>query len=131
MKKGAGKHDREIEALIRMRDEDINTDDIPEVTDWDNAVVGRFYRPMKEPVSIRLDVDVVAWLKSEGRGYQTRINTLLRDAMTRMSSSSRLRIDSEENDLEFPTLERNGELQKSNDIAQRIERRGSLFAPAC
>lgn len=76
-------HDRELKALVQLRDEDIDTSDIAEVTNWGKAVVGRFYRPIKEPVTLRLDADVVAWLKSEGPGYQTRINVLLRTAMIR------------------------------------------------
>ena len=64
-----------------MKDEDIDTSDIPEIKDWSKAVVGKFYRPIKEPVTVRLDSDVVAWLKSAGPGYQTRMNALLRRAM--------------------------------------------------
>ena len=75
--------DREIKALMRLRDDQIDTSDIPAVTDWSKAVVGKFYRPIKEPVTIRLDADVVAWLKSKGPGYQTRLNALLRSAMNR------------------------------------------------
>jgi uncharacterized protein (DUF4415 family) len=45
------------------------------------AVVGKFYRPIKRPVTIRVDADVLAWLKRQGRGYQTRIKKLLREAM--------------------------------------------------
>lgn len=74
--------DRQLAALLRMRDEDIDTSDIPEVRDWSKAVVGKFYRPLKEPVTLRLDADVLAWLKSSGPGYQTRINTLLRQLMS-------------------------------------------------
>lgn len=44
-------------------------------------MVGKFYRPIKKPLTIRLDADVLAWLKAGGRGYQTRINKLLRSAM--------------------------------------------------
>jgi uncharacterized protein (DUF4415 family) len=40
-----------------------------------------FYRPAKRPVTMRLDEDVVAWLKGFGRGYQTKVNLLLRHAM--------------------------------------------------
>lgn len=39
------------------------------------------YRPIKKPLSIRLDSDIIAWLKSYGKGYQSRINTILRQAM--------------------------------------------------
>jgi uncharacterized protein (DUF4415 family) len=44
-------------------------------------VIGRFYRPKKAAVTIRLDVDVMAWLKASGGGYQARINTYLRHLM--------------------------------------------------
>jgi uncharacterized protein (DUF4415 family) len=39
------------------------------------------YRPIKQAVSVRVDADVLAWLKKDGPGYQTRINTLLRKIM--------------------------------------------------
>ncbi len=79
--------DPELEALVRLRDEEIDTSDIPEITDWSKAVVGKFYRPIKSSVTIRLDADVLAWLKRSGPGYQTRINALLRQAMRRRRSS--------------------------------------------
>jgi uncharacterized protein (DUF4415 family) len=81
MRRVTKKQAKELAALARMRDEDINTLDIPEVKDWSRAVVGKFYRPIKRPVTIRVDADVLAWLKRQGRGYQTRINKLLREAM--------------------------------------------------
>lgn len=71
----------EIRALKRMKDTEIDTTDIPVVSDWSKAVVGKFYRPIKKPLTIRVDADVLAWLKGTGRGYQTRINALLRSAM--------------------------------------------------
>ena len=73
---------RELAALLALRDQDIDTSDAPEVKDWSKAVVGKFYRPIKEPVTLRLDADVIAWLKSAGPGYQTRVNALLRQAMS-------------------------------------------------
>jgi len=72
---------RDIAKLRKMKDEDIDLSDIPEQLDWSNAVVGKFYRPVKQSLTIRLDSDVIAWLKSQGSGYQTRINSLLRNAM--------------------------------------------------
>jgi uncharacterized protein (DUF4415 family) len=71
----------ELRALRRMKDTEIDTTDIPQTLDWSKAVVGKFYRPIKKPLTIRVDVDVLAWLKGQGRGYQTRINALLRSAM--------------------------------------------------
>ena len=81
MKARARKRRKELAALVALKNGEIDTSDIPELRDWSAAVVGRFYRPIKEPVTIRLDADVLAWLKSRGRGYQTRINQLLRQVM--------------------------------------------------
>jgi len=39
------------------------------------------FRPIKKPVTLRLDADVIAWFKTQGRGYQTRINRALREVM--------------------------------------------------
>jgi len=39
------------------------------------------YRPIKKTVNVRLDADIIEWLQSAGRGYQTRMNTILREAM--------------------------------------------------
>jgi len=71
----------EIRKLQEMPDEEIDYSDIPPVGDWSKAVVGRFYRPIKETVTIRLDADVLAWLKQGGKGYQTRVNSILRAVM--------------------------------------------------
>lgn len=72
---------RQLEALKRMKDEDIDFSDIPELTGPRNFVVGKFYRPVKKSLTIRIDADVLAWVKSQGKGYQTRINRYLREAM--------------------------------------------------
>ena len=81
MKKTTKKTAEELAALAAMPDEEIDTSDIPEITDWSKAVVGRFYRPVKEAVTIRLDADVLDWLKQGGKGYQTRVNKILRAVM--------------------------------------------------
>jgi uncharacterized protein (DUF4415 family) len=69
--------------VARIKDVDIDFSDIPELTDewFAHAVRGKFYRPVKEIVSIRLDKDVLAFYRSQGAGYQTRINDTLRAAM--------------------------------------------------
>jgi uncharacterized protein (DUF4415 family) len=67
--------------LAKMRDEDIDFSDIPEVTDFTGWQRGKFYRPVKQQLTLRLDADVVHWFKThaEGeRGYQTKINAALR-----------------------------------------------------
>ncbi len=81
MKKVTKQQQQELTALAKMADEEIDTSDIPEITDWDPAVVGRFYRPVKQPVTIRLDADVLEWLKQGGKGYQTKANRILRAVM--------------------------------------------------
>ncbi|MGP8244938.1 MAG: BrnA antitoxin family protein [Bryobacteraceae bacterium] len=76
----------EIRALKRMKDREIDTTDIPPVLDWSKAVVGKFYRPIRKPLTIQLDADVLAWLIGQGEGYQTRINALLRSSMEKAGS---------------------------------------------
>src|SRR5579859_2197016 len=72
-----------LETLANLPDDEIDTSDAPVLpaSAWKNAVRGRFYRPVKQAVSLRLDADVVAWLKQRGKGYQTRANGILRQRM--------------------------------------------------
>jgi uncharacterized protein (DUF4415 family) len=74
---------KELAALAAMSDDEIDTTDIPELplSAWKDAVRGRFYRPVKQAISLRLDADVIAWLKKPGKGYQTRVNQILRQRM--------------------------------------------------
>ena len=81
MKKLTREQKREIAAIAAKKDEDIDLSGMPEVIDWSEAEVGKFYRSRKRPVTMRLDADVVEWLKSYGPGYQTKANLLLRHAM--------------------------------------------------
>jgi uncharacterized protein (DUF4415 family) len=78
---------KELAALEKMPDSAINTSDIPEVMDWSKAQVGRFYRPIKQPVTIRLDADVIAWFKSTAPQYQTAVNKVLREYMERHAAN--------------------------------------------
>lgn len=73
----------ELKKLAAMRDEDIDTSDIPEIKDWSKAVIGRFYRPIKQPVTLRLDADVLNWFKTQPGRYQTMMNKVLRAYMER------------------------------------------------
>ena len=68
-----------------MPDDEIDTSDIPPTPDsfWNNAVRGKYYRPVKASTTVRIDADVLAWLRQHGAGYQSRINAILRDAMLR------------------------------------------------
>ncbi len=56
--------------LAKRPDHEIDTSDIPEWTDemWARAERGKFYRPIKKAISLRLDADVIAWLKKNGKG---------------------------------------------------------------
>jgi uncharacterized protein (DUF4415 family) len=81
MKKLSKEQKRDSAAIRAMKDEDIDLSDMPEVVDWTGAEMGKFYRPPKKAVTMRLDSDVLEWLKGYGKGYQTRVNLLLRHAM--------------------------------------------------
>ena len=61
----------------------LDLSDIPETqaSDWHGATRGKFYRPIKQQVTVRIDADVIDWLKQQGQGYQTRLNSILRQAM--------------------------------------------------
>jgi uncharacterized protein (DUF4415 family) len=87
---------RDLERALAVRDSDIDYSDIPEFTDeeLERMVRARAARlkKLKQPVSIRLDPDVLQWLKREGSGYQTRINKLLREAMQRTEQAVQLLI---------------------------------------
>ncbi|MDV2998776.1 MAG: hypothetical protein N5P05_000382 [Chroococcopsis gigantea SAG 12.99] len=72
----------EIKALAALPEDQIKTDDIPEVRDWSGAKRGLFYRPIKEQITLRLDADVIDWFKNhhlQDEGYQTSINRVLRE----------------------------------------------------
>ena len=72
-----------LKALAARPDSEIDTSDIPVMTDeqWRKAVRRDLYRPVKRQVTARLDADVLAWLKAQGKGYQSRINAILRREM--------------------------------------------------
>jgi len=79
----SAKAKREIETLRNKPDSEIDTSEtrILPPERWANAAIGKFYRPIKKPIALRLDADVIDWLKSQGAGYQSRINDLLRREM--------------------------------------------------
>jgi len=73
---------REFEALARMPDSAIDFSDAPAVNALRPQVhVGRFYRPLKQQISIRVGADVLAWFRSRGKKYQTYLNAVLRREM--------------------------------------------------
>jgi uncharacterized protein (DUF4415 family) len=87
----SNKSQTDWERLNAMTDEQIDLSDIPEVTPemFAKAVVKRGLKtkPTKSQLTLRVDHDVVTWFKSQGRGYQTRINALLRAYMEASKSA--------------------------------------------
>lgn len=82
MRKLTKEQKRDIRAIAAKKDDEIDFSDARPVLDWSGAEIGKFCRPKKRPVTMRLDSDVIEWLKADGRGYQTKANWLLRSAMT-------------------------------------------------
>ena len=68
----------DLDRLDTMMDADIDQSDIPELDDsfFERATVS--FPPPKRQLTIRLDEDILDWLKGQGKGYQTRINSILR-----------------------------------------------------
>ena len=75
----------ELQSLSEQPDSTLDYSEIPplDANFWQRAVPNPFYKPVKTHASVRLDADVLAWLKSPGKGYQTRMNAILREAMLR------------------------------------------------
>lgn len=75
----------DFERLAKMKDSDIDFSDIPEITpaQFAKAVVRKGLKPVpkKSQITLRLDSDVLEWFKGTGKGYNTRINMLLRAYM--------------------------------------------------
>jgi uncharacterized protein (DUF4415 family) len=78
----------EIKVLAEKPEDEIDYSDIPPLDEafWARAVPNPFFKPVKTHASVRIDSDVLAWLKSQGKGYQTRMNAILREAMLRSLS---------------------------------------------
>ena len=74
---------QELAALAAQPESEIDFSDLPATTeqDWQGARRGQFYRPVKKQLTVRIDADVLEWLKSQGKGYQRRLNAILRSAM--------------------------------------------------
>lgn len=73
----------QLKALSARPESEIDYSEIPPLTDEQlrHARRGSFYRPVKRQITARVDADVLAWLKGQGKGYQSRINAILRREM--------------------------------------------------
>jgi len=75
---------KDLARVDAIKDEEIDCSDIPEATAFSNFrpwEQRQMFKPVKVAVTCKLDADIVAWLKQDGKGYQTRLNTILRKAM--------------------------------------------------
>ena len=74
---------KELNTLKAKTEDTIDFSDIAETnaSTWQDAKRSQFYRPTKQQLTVRIDSDVLAWLKSQGKGYQSRLNEILRGAM--------------------------------------------------
>lgn len=73
-----------LDKVAQQTDAEIDYSDAPPTpvdAQWYQAALNPLYRPTKQMTTVRLDADVLAWLKSKGSGYQTRINIILRESM--------------------------------------------------
>jgi uncharacterized protein (DUF4415 family) len=70
-------------ALEAMPEGAIETREMPEVKDWSSAERGRFSRPVKRQITLRLDADVSDFFERAGKGCQTRVNEALRACVER------------------------------------------------
>ena len=64
---------------LKHRKVDLTDPDAPEITNWEGAMVGKFYRPLKKQITIRIDADVLEWFKHAAKQYQTLINQACRE----------------------------------------------------
>jgi uncharacterized protein (DUF4415 family) len=80
-----GAQQAELKTLAALPDSQIDRSDIPQLGDdfWREAIRNPLYKPVKQATTVRVDSDVLLWLKGQGKGYQTRINAILREAMMR------------------------------------------------
>jgi uncharacterized protein (DUF4415 family) len=73
---------RELQRLAARPDSQIDFSDAPEGKPrMSDVEIGRFYRPIKQLVSLRVDADVLAWFRGQGKKYQTHMNEVLRREM--------------------------------------------------
>ena len=72
-----------LKALQTKPESEIDYSDIPPLPEdfWKKAVRNPFYRPTKTSTTVRIDSDVLHWLRAQGKGYQSRINAILRREM--------------------------------------------------
>ena len=81
MKKITKQQQDEINFLAKLENDEIDTSDNPEIIDWHGAERGRFYRPIKKQITLRLDADMLQWFREQDGKYRPHINQALREYM--------------------------------------------------
>ena len=66
---------------FKHRKIDLSDKDAHEITSWEKSVAGKFYRPVKKQVTVRIDADVLEWFRHATKKYQTLINLACREYM--------------------------------------------------
>jgi uncharacterized protein (DUF4415 family) len=80
----------QLNELKALKSGPIDLSDIPELTeDEAEKLHFKYYKPVKKPVQLRIDADVLEWFKSSGKGYQSRINAVLRQVMIQSLSEKK------------------------------------------
>jgi uncharacterized protein (DUF4415 family) len=121
----------ELAALAAKSDRDIDYSDIPPQTKkfWNDAVRGRFYKPTKTSKTVRIDSDVLAWLQAPGKGYQTRMNAILRREMA--SSTAEEMEDANQRNRDPEKFRRIADPKRESTIGvKRTPERGRAIAEA-
>ena len=80
----------EIASVKAKPESEIDYSEIPTLDEafWKNAVRNPFYRPTKTSTTVRIDSDVLHWLKTQGKGYQSHINAILRREMLQSAGAN-------------------------------------------
>jgi len=91
-----------LRCLNAMSDDEIDLSDIPEITpqQWATAQPNRFYRPVKDQVTLRIDRPVLEWFRANHEKYQTAINQVLLDHMKEQRLAEMRRRSAEEDSRE-------------------------------
>lgn len=71
---------KEIQKLKQCKI-DLSDEDAPEIVNWEKSVVGKYYRPVKKQITIRIDAEVLDWFKHTAEKYQPLINQACREYM--------------------------------------------------
>jgi uncharacterized protein (DUF4415 family) len=72
--------EKELKAL-KHRKINLSDPDAPEIQEWNEVAVGKFYRPVKKQITVRVDADVLEWFRHAAKKYQTLINKACREYM--------------------------------------------------